>query len=159
MSAPANAAYLGGEPSTPSRFLFEVDGVEIGIFASVSGLAVSSTTEDITEGGQNGFVHKLPGRFSWPNIVFKRGMTQADALFNWMQKTSGDGFAANNNAVTRTTGAITAIASNGDRIRSWNLEAVLPVRWKGPDFDVGTSAVLSEELEICHHGFRSVTPS
>jgi phage tail-like protein len=159
MSTPTNATFLGGDLATGSRFLFEVDGVEIGIFGSVSGLQVSVATEEITEGGQNGFVHRVPGRFSWPNIVLKRGLTQADALFDWMQKVSGDGFAANNNAVTRMTGAITAIGDDGTRIRSWNLDAVLPVRWKGPDFDVANSAPLSEELEICHHGFRSATPT
>src|SRR4051812_26099122 len=101
MSTPTNGTFLGGDLATGSRFLFEVDGVEIGMFGSVSGLQVSVATEEITEGGQNGFVHRVPGRFSWPNIVLKRGLTQADALFDWMQKVSGDGFAANNNVVTR----------------------------------------------------------
>ena len=62
MSSPDSVRYLGGEPSLGSRFLFEVDGVEIGLFSSVTGLQVTSRTEDLVEGGQNGYTHRLPGR-------------------------------------------------------------------------------------------------
>jgi phage tail-like protein len=158
VSSPDASSFLGGDPPVASRFLFEVDGVEIGIFSSVAGLQVSSQTEDLVEGGQNGYVHKLPGRLTWPNIVFKRGLTQADALFDWMQKTSGEGFTAAGNKVARTTGAITVLSTDGSRLRSWNLEAVLPIRWKGPDFDVDSGTPLTEELEVSHNGFRSGNP-
>ncbi len=155
MSSPDSARYLGIEPPLSSRFLFEVDGIQIGLFASVRGLAVSSQTEDVREGGQNGFVRHLPGRLEWPNIVFSRGLTDSDALFEWMNKTAGEGFAANNNKVTRSTGAITAIASDGERLRSWSLDDVFPVRWKGPDFDGANDTPLNEELEVAHHGFKA----
>ena len=155
MSSPESGRPLGNEPPVASRFLFEVDGVEIGLFGSVRGLAVSSQTEDVREGGQNGFVHHLPGRLEWPNIVFSRGLTQSDALFDWMNKTAGEGFAANSNKMTRATGAITAISSDGERLRSWSLAAVFPVRWTGPDFDSANSTALSEELEVAHHGFKA----
>lgn len=155
MSSPDSARFLGNEPPVSSRFLFEVDGVEIGLFGSVRGLSVSSKTEDVTEGGQNGFVHHLPGRLEWPNIVFSRGLTQSDALFEWMNKTAGEGFAANSNKITRSTGAITAIGSDGARLRSWSLDSVFPVRWTGPDFDSATTTALSEELEVAHHGFKA----
>jgi phage tail-like protein len=150
---------LGGDPTLGSRFLFEVDGVEIGLFASVRGLQVTSQTENIIEGGQNGFTHRMPGRLEWPNITFSRGLTDADALFDWMNKTAGEGFAAAGNKITRSTGAITALSTDGGRLRSWSLEDVFPVRWTGPDFSVGTDDPLTEELEVAHHGFRSSNPS
>ena len=159
MSSPESVRYLGGEPAIGSRFLFEVDGVEIGLFAAVRGLQVTSQTENLTEGGQNGYTHRLPGRLEWPNITFSRGLTDADALFDWMNKTAGEGFAAAGNKITRSTGAITAVASNGDRLRSWSLEGVFPVRWTGPDFATASDDPLTEELEIAHHGFRSSSAS
>jgi phage tail-like protein len=159
VSSPESARYLGGEPTLSSKFLFEVDGVEIGIFSSVSGLQVTSRTEQVVEGGQNGYAYKLPGRLEWPNITFTRGLTDADALFDWMNKVSGEGFAAAGNKLTRSTGAITAISTNGSRLRAWSLEGVFPVRWTGPDFTVATDDPLTEELEIAHHGFRSSSPS
>jgi phage tail-like protein len=148
---------LGGIVPTASRFLFEVDGVEIGVFREVTGLNVTVGVEELREGGQNGFVRKLPGRMVWPNLVFRRGLTQSDALFNWMSKSSGEGFAANSNKLTRSTGAVTALDSAGGRLRSWEFQDVFAVRWKGPDFDVDKSAPLEEELEVAHHGFKAKT--
>ena len=159
MSSPNSSRYLGGEPALGSRFLFEVDGIEIGLFASVRGLQVTSETQTITEGGQNGFAYRLPGRLEWPNITFSRGLTDADALFDWVNKTAGEGFAAAGNKLERSTGAITAVGSDGSRLRSWSLDGVFPVRWTGPDFGADRSDPLTEELEVAHHGFRSSDPS
>ncbi|MCL2781292.1 MAG: phage tail protein, partial [Actinomycetia bacterium] len=79
------------------------------------------------------------------------------ALFAWMQQSAGDGFAANGNQVTRSTGAIVAMNQLGVRLRSWDIIDAFPVRWKGPDFVVDSTDPLSEELEIAHHGFTAST--
>ena len=139
-----------------SRFLFEVDGVEIGIFSEVSGLELSVDVVTYEEGGENGYVHKLPGRMKWPNIVLSRGITDSDALFEWVRKSSGDDFAANGNKLTRCTGAITVMGTTGDeRLRAWELADAFAVRWTGPRLEVGGNDHLKEELEIAHQGFRS----
>jgi phage tail-like protein len=151
------AAPLGGDLQVSARFLLEVDGVEIGIFREVSGLQVTVDVVQVAEGGQNSYLHKLPARMSWPNLVFRRGLTQADALFDWLQKSSGEGFASNQNKLTRSTGAVTVIDSTNARLRSWEFNDVFPVRWKGPDFSTDSNAPLEEELEIAHHGFRAKT--
>lgn len=156
-AVPASARPLGGDPPTASRFLFEVDGVEIGVFREITGLSVTVSFEEIAEGGQNGFVHKVPGRMSWPNLVFRRGITASDALFNWMSKSSGEGFAGNDSKLTRATGAVTAIDTTGGRLRAWDFIDVFPVRWKGPDFQADSNEPLVEELEVAHHGFRART--
>jgi phage tail-like protein len=159
VSTPNSVMPLGGDLPLADQFLFEVDGVEIGVFREVFGLQVTVQVEEIIEGGQNGFVHKLPSRMSWPNLVFRRGLTQSDALFNWMSKSSGEGFAGNQNKLTRSSGAVTALDAVGGRLRSWEFQSVFAVRWKGPDFAVGTTQALEEELEVAHHGFKAKTQS
>ena len=84
---------------TAATFMFEVDGVEIGRFMEVNGLEVNVATEDLEEGGENNYVHKLPGRMSWPNITLKRGITQNDTLLAWLNKSSGEQFSANGNVL------------------------------------------------------------
>lgn len=148
---------LGGEPPINGNFLLEVDGVEIGVFREVSGLTVSVEVVEHTEGGQNGFRHKLPGRMSWPNLVFRRGLTNNDALFAWVGKTSGEGFAANGDKLPRCTGAVTVLDSQGKRLRAWQLDGVFAVRWDGPRLVADGSSPLEEELEVAHHGFRAKT--
>jgi phage tail-like protein len=146
-----------GEVPTTSSFLFEVDGVQIGVFSEVSGLEVRVEVATYNEGGENGFVHKLPGRMTWPHVVLRRGVTDSDALFSWVNKTAGSAFAANSNKLARSTGAITVIGSDGSRLRAWELQDAFAVRWTGPRFAVGGTEALDEELELAHHGFTSKT--
>ena len=148
---------LDGQLAVSSRFLFEVDDVEIGVFAQVSGLEVSVGVESYEEGGTNGFVHQLPGRMTWPRLVLRRGITDSDALFEWIQKSAGEGFTANGNKLVRSTGAVTILGSDGSRLRSWEFSDAFPVRWSGPKLDATTNSPLDEELEVAHHGFRSKT--
>lgn len=143
-------------PAT-GRFLFEVDGVEIGTFSEVSGLSVEVAVDPVEEGGQNQFIHKLPGRMEWPNIVLKRGITQSDQLFEWLSRTSGDGY-EKEKSLDRNSAAITVLNGTGDRLRTWVMDKALPVKWNGPQFASGSDAFAEEELEIAHHGFRSQRP-
>ncbi len=140
---------------TAATFLFEVDGVEIGRFMEISGLEVSIETEDVQEGGQNGFVHKLPGRMTWPNMRLKRGITQNDSLLTWMTKSSGEQFTASGNKLKRNSAAITLIGPAGERLRAWEIDGAFPVKWTGPSFSVSSTDMAVEELEITHHGFRA----
>jgi phage tail-like protein len=146
---------LGIEPHLSRNFLFEADGVPIGVFNEVSGLSVEIDTDKVREGGQNGYVHELPGRMEWPHITFKRGLTQSDNLFHWFEKMSGENFAGQRNKVERSTGAISIVDHLGLRLRSWNLRDVMPVKWSGPALSTSSNEMLMEELEIAHHGFSS----
>ena len=143
------------ERVTASTFLFEVDGVEIGRFMEVSGLEVTVGVEELEEGGENNYVHKLPGRMTWPNITLKRGITQNDTLLSWLNKSSGEQFAASGNKLERSTAAITLIGPSAQRLRAWEFDGAFPVKWKGPDFAVTSTDMATEELEITHHGFRA----
>jgi phage tail-like protein len=143
------------ERVTAATFVFEVDGLEIGQFQEVSGLEVEVSVESVEEGGENGFVHRLPGRMTWPNITLKRGITQTDNLLTWLNKSSGEQFGAAGNALTRSTAAITLTGPAGARIRAWEFVSAFPVKWKGPEFATDSTTAASETLEIAHHGFKA----
>lgn len=151
----ANNDSFDGQRVTAATFIVEVDGVEIGRFMEVSGLELTIGVEEVAEGGENSYVHKLPGRMSWPNLVLKRGITQNDALLTWANKSSGEQFAANGNKLTRSTAAITLIGPSGARLRAWNFDGAFPVKWTGPSFAVSADEMAVEQLEIAHHGFRA----
>lgn len=137
------------------RFLIEVDGLEIGKFNEVSGLSVDVNVETLEEGGENQFVHKLPGRLQWPNVVLKRGVTKSDNLFGWLSKTSGEGYAGAGNKLERKSAAIVLLGTDGKRLRSWELSEAFAVKWSGPSFAATATEAATEELEIAHHGFKA----
>jgi phage tail-like protein len=140
------------------RFLFEVDGMEIGQFSEVSGLSVEVAVEPIEEGGENQFIHKVPGRMSWPNITLKRGVIQSDNLFAWLKEASGVGYASKGSKLERRSAAITLLALDGSRLRAWNIDDAFAVKWSGPSFAATADSAATEELEIAHHGFQSSRP-
>ncbi|UJP41610.1 phage tail protein [Cellulomonas palmilytica] len=146
---------MGGDAPVAANFVFEVDGVEIGAFKEVSGLELVVTTQEYVEGGQNQYVHRFPGVMRWPNLVFRRGLVNSDALFSWVTKTSGDEFAGNGNALTRATGAVTVVDGTGKRLRSWQLDGVFAVAWSGPRLSAEVAESLVETLEVAHNGFRA----
>ncbi len=129
--------------------------MEIGQFSEVQGLSVEVNVEQVEEGGENQFVHKLPGRMTWPNIRLKRGVIQSDNLFAWLRETSGEGYAGRGNKLERRTAAITMLALDGSRLRAWNVVEAFAVKWSGPSFSATSSDPVTEELEIAHHGFQS----
>jgi phage tail-like protein len=146
-----------GDTPVSSRFLLKIEGVEIGIFTEVRGLEFNVEVVPYKEGGENNFVHQFPGPISWPHITLKRGICDSDALFNWVNQSSGAIFEKNNNKLSKTTGAITLINTAGQNERAWKLTGVWPVKWTGPSLSAGSSEMVFEELEIVHEGFTSQT--
>jgi phage tail-like protein len=141
------------DPPFVGRFTFNVDGLVIGAFTEVSGLSVQIETEELAEGGQNQYTHKLPGRMKWPNLVLKRGITDTDNLFEWFQKCSGDGLAAQHNTIERHNGSISLLDAAGKTVRRWNFLDAYPVKWTGPRLAATSRDLAVEELEVCHCGF------
>ena len=142
------------DPPFSGRFVFEVEGREIGAFTEVSGLSVQIEVEDVAEGGQNAFTHKLLGRMKWPNLVLKRGVTNSDALFEWLMESSGEGFAKTNRIVGRS-GKVSVLNAKGKPVRTWEFTNAKPVRWSGPKLAASARELAVEELEVAHSGFRT----
>jgi phage tail-like protein len=144
------------DPPFAGKFLFKIGELEIGAFTEVSGLSVQIDVEELAEGGQNAYTHKLLGRMKWPNLVFKRGLTNTDALFSWLLEHSGDGFtAAGNKTGTGSTGSISVLTANGKPFRTWSVIGVKPVKWSGPRLAASSRDLAVEELEVWHSGFRA----
>jgi phage tail-like protein len=144
------------DPPFVGKFIFKIGTLEIGSFTEVSGLSVQIDVEELAEGGQNAYTHKLLGRMKWPNIVFKRGLTDPDTLFKWILQFSGDGFTgAGNRTGEGADGSISVLKANGTPFRTWSLMGVKPVKWTGPRLSASSRDLAVEELEVCHSGFRA----
>jgi phage tail-like protein len=163
-----------GQPTEPTRladppyagvFTLKIGDWTMGRFMEVSGLSVTVEVEDLVEGGHNGGVHRLVGRTKWPNLVLKRGITQDDALFAWLGRTSVDGFAMGaevrdaraDRALGSLDGSISVCGTTGEPLRTWSFVKAFPVRWSGPKLAASSNELASEELEICHMGFTPTT--
>jgi phage tail-like protein len=134
------------DPYTGFNFLVEIEGLVIGGFSEVTGLAVETTVEEYQEGGQNGYVHKLPGPSRHPqNLVLKRGLTDLETLWSWHQDVASG-------RIERRNGTIYLLDREGSPVLWWDFKEAYPVRWTGPDLRADSSTVAVETVELAHRG-------
>ena len=141
-----------GERSDPYRnfrFKVEIDGLVVGGFSEVSGLHQEVETEDYFEGGVNGYAHKLPKAVKYPNLVLKRGITDADNLWEW-QRSVGK----KQTKIDRKTIRIIMLDSEGKEKLAWRCLKAYPVKWGGPDLKGDANTVAMESLELSHCGIE-----
>src|SRR3954451_5160477 len=134
------------DPYLAFDFAVEIDGLVVAGFQEVTGLQAEIETFDYREGGENGFVHRLPSGVRYPtHIVLRRGLTDSDALWNWHADTAGG-------KVTRRNGSIVLLDSAAGEVWRWNFVDAYPVRWNGAELRAGAGAVAVESLELVHRG-------
>jgi len=141
---------MADEPGLSLRFTVEIDGQSLGNWSKCEGLAVEYDVHEYQEGGNNGFVHRLPGRAKYQNVKLTRPVDgQTRSVVAWLASVQA--------RVTPATAAITVLDSDGKPVASWNLMGVFPAKWTGPTLDVGANSVAMETLELAHNGFMGVT--
>lgn len=144
--AAANALGIRVDPQVAFNFVVEIEGLIVGGFAEISGLQVETEVYEYREGGQNRFVHKLPGPTRYPqNLVLKRGLTSIPTLWLWHQDViRGD--------VDRRNGTIYLLNRQGILVMWWDFLRAYPVRWNGPEFRADSNTVAFETVELAHEG-------
>ena len=136
-------------PYRKFRFLVELEGLIVGGFSEVSGLQAETEIETIEEGGVNNYVHKLPKKTKYPNIVLKRGIIDSNKIWKWHQDVV-------NGKTSRKSGFIVLLDSMGNEKRRWRFNQAYPVKWSGPELKAGGNDVEVESLELVHEGISSV---
>jgi phage tail-like protein len=134
---------------TSFRFMVSIEGLNVAAFTECTLPNLQVETEEIKEGGQNTYTHKLPVRINAGTITLRSGLTRNDALLKWyLQVLKGD----MKNA-TRTV-TVVIFDSLGKRVATWTFHGAYPVKWSGPALKTSDSVVAIEEIEFAHHGFE-----
>jgi phage tail-like protein len=129
------------------RFRVKLDGgADLGNWSKCDGLSVEYDVFEYKEGGENTFIHRIPGRAKYQNLKLTRPV-------NKDSKQVADWIAGMKTHVRRDTAEVSALDSEGNAIATWNFEGVYPVRWNGPSLDIGNNQVATETLELAHNGF------
>ena len=116
----------------------------IGYFSMCQGLELSFDVYEYAEGGNNDFVHRLPGTIHYPNLMLSRGLTNEDALLKWFWDTHTEA----------KRKEITLKLSAGGVDRTWTFADAFPIKWTGPTVDSHGGSIASESLEIAHSGLK-----
>jgi phage tail-like protein len=118
------------------------------VFTEVSGLQVEMQVTEYQEGGNNGFIHRLPGPVKVSNITLKRGLTTSNDFFKWCMEVA-------TNKVRRRHLSVLMYDTKGTEVVRWNFHNAYPVKWVGPSFTSTSTATAIETLELAHEGLES----
>jgi phage tail-like protein len=133
------------DPFRAFNFLVEIDGITRAGFQECSGLDVSLDPVEYREGGEPITPRKLPGLAKYANITLKRGITDDQELWEWIQQgVQGE--------TERKNGSIILLDAHGEEQSRWNFRDGWPTKWTGPSFNATDNSVAVETLEIAHEG-------
>ena len=140
------------DPFLAHRFKIEVDGLVVAGFSEVSGLQVETEFEEIQEGGQNRYRHKLAKSSKYGNLTLKRGITDSTVLWDWHRSV------VEGTVQRKTVHVIVWDVFDPQTRRErwrWSFAKAYPVKWNGPDLKSDASSVAIETLELAHNGITS----
>lgn len=146
INTPFALSFTRHDPYVGYNFLVEVNGLVVGGFREVQGLSAEIKVTELAEGGENGFIHHLPGETRYPNLVLSRGLTDIDALWAWFDEVS-------RGIIKRRNITILLLDLERNPAMWWEVSDALPVKWRGPQLSaVGGTEVAIEALELVHRG-------
>jgi phage tail-like protein len=123
----------------------------MGIFQGMEGLEVWFDVLEYAEGGNNDFVHHLPGRMRYPNLKLTWGLVSDEELLKWFMATQ-------NKAQTQeiTVTLTTAKGDTSSDLRKFTFADAYPVHWSGPILHANAAdpETWGETLEIAHSGLK-----
>ncbi len=117
-------------------------------FQSVSGLSADLETEEIAEGGENRFKHKLPVKTKFPNLVLKRGLLVDSKLIKWCREAIEDF------NIEPTDLTVSLLNEEHEPLMTWNVVHSYPVKWTMPDFNAEESKIVIETIELAYNYFN-----
>jgi len=135
----------------PLGFHFKVEFANLSgeyQFQSVSGLNVELETEQIAEGGENRFKHKLPLSTRYPNLVLKRGIRVDSALTKWCRD------ALENFDIKPTNITISLLNEEHEPLMTWNVVHAYPIKWSVSEFNAEKSQLAIESIELAYNYFN-----
>ena len=123
----------------------------MGIFKGLEGLEVWFDVLEYAEGGNNDFVHRLPGRMRYPNLKLTWGLVSDEDLLKW--------FMATHTKADTQEISVTLTAAKGDLsrdLRKFTFADAYPIHWSGPILHANAAdpETWGETLEIAHSGLK-----
>jgi len=116
-------------------------------FQTVSGLSVEYDMEEYKEGGENRFVHKLPVRTEYADLVLKRGMLTDSEVIRWFLNAFRD------REIKPAEVSIILMNEKGEPLRTWNVVNAIPRKWVVSDLNASENSVVIETMEFSYRYF------
>ncbi len=136
----------------PSFYFRLTFPLELGLFDTsfkeVSGMSMEMGIEEIVEGGENRFKHRVPTGAKYQNLVLKRGVTSSvSALSLWCEAMIGGGLSTS--MITQTV-LLSLLDEDSFPIKNWSFINAWPVKWEFSPLNSMNNEILIESLELAY---------
>jgi len=148
-SLAANLATGGGLGSV----LADIDAS----FQEVTGIESQFDVEEVIEGGENRFMHRLPRHTKYSNLVLKRGVvTKFSFLAEWFGFTIGSSLTL---PIVPFNVLVMLQNEEGWPAVAWAFANAYPIRWEVASMDSLENKILTEKLELSYNYFQRLNVS
>lgn len=130
------------------RFYVEIDHKTVAVFTEVAGLQLELEVLEYQEGGENAFVHRLPGRMKVGNLTLKRGLIRSSEFYDWF-------LALARGEIDRRNVSVYLYDPKGETVATWEFAKAYPVKWIGPQLTADGKVAAIETLELAHQGLNA----
>jgi len=132
-------------PQVPNDFRFQ----------EVTGLNVSINVDEnvYNEGGENRFVHRLPGRTTYSDLVLKRGMTPVSGITAWCVD------AIENFNYQPTNLLISLLNEDHLPVSSWYVVNAIPIKYDLAGLNAEQSQIVIESITLRYEYFKTINLS
>lgn len=124
----------------------------LGGFTSIEGVGWKTEVRTVREGGNNYHEYRLPGRTTCNELVFTKGLTLIDPLWEWYRLTAVGTVLRMNGTIFLMsdlhTPAVTGLPSVGVPTAAWNFYEAWPTALEGVNFNASESLVAVQRLTL-----------
>lgn len=123
------------------------------LFQEVMGLGAEVTTEELVEGGENRFTHRLPVRAKYGNLVLKRGLFTDSELLGWVRNAI-ENLEVVPGEFEPATVTVTLLDESAEPLHgTYSFNRAWPVKWSISDLKASDNAIVVESMELSYQFF------
>lgn len=123
-------------------------------FSEISGVSVSSESEEIKAGGENSY--SVPGNLRYSPLVLKRGLSGAKSeLLTWVTASLLSDVIEKGSNVTKSI-VVKLLSDQGEPLVYWVFVGAYPTRWSISGLKAMTNELVIEEIELKYRFFYPV---
>jgi phage tail-like protein len=130
-------------PQAPNDFRFQ----------EVSGLSLNVNVDTYREGGENRFVHRLPGRTTYSDLVLKRGMTLVSGVTAWCLD------ALENFNYQPTNMLISLLNEQHLPVSSWYIANAIPIKYDITGLNAEQGQIVIESMTLRYEYYKTLNLS
>jgi phage tail-like protein len=158
MAKSTDAPTQRSELYPPSAFHFELvfagTSGEDASFQEVSGIGSEIDVQEVVEGGENRFVHRLPKGVKHPLLSLKRGIADIKSpLVKWCKTILEGDFAE---PIETREVKVYLLDENQDPLRGWSFTNAYPVKWEIDSFNSTKNEVAIETIDLSYNSSNRI---